>query len=157
MIRRSPLSKPRTTPRTRKCSGCAARITSNTCPECHTRKNTSRTSIKARCDSLARQLSRLLADGKCARCGGPGSDWAHRASRRHHSVRWDVVGNSDFLCRPCHRYFTDRPFAFTAWLVSRGVDVDAIEARAAQAWNRDYGQVLAELTDALARAKGEQR
>lgn len=119
------------------------------CPDCGIRRATKRTSLKARCDALARALCRKLADGKCARCGGPGSDWAHRMPRRHHNTRWDM-NNCDFLCRKCHRFFTDSPMSFTFWLVERMGGIDALtdlERRANEPWDRDYNRVLASLTE----------
>ena len=133
------------------CPHCHQKNESNkrTCSNCGIRKNAKRTSIKARCDSLARELCKKLAKGICAKCGRPGSDWSHRVSRKHHSVRWDVCGNSDFLCRECHRTFTDRPFAFAEWLKSQGVDLEALERRAAGRWDGDYPRIIRELGDQL--------
>ena len=128
-------------PAERKCHGCAIR------------RATKRTSLKARADAMARELCRLLADGKCARCGGLGSDWAHRFRRAHHSVRWDVLGNSDFLCRRCHDYFGTHPVAFIGWLSARSVDLAALEARANEPWDKDYSRVIADLSAQLRTAR----
>ncbi len=114
-----------------------------TCVDCKIRRTTKRTSLKARCDALARELCRRLADEKCARCGGPGSDWAHRFPRRFHALRWSML-NCDFLCRPCHVFFTDHPATFISWLtVKIGTQtVEELEKIANSTWNKDYLEVI---------------
>lgn len=139
-MKHTPITKKRPTPRKWTCGLCHTKTTGKSCLECKTRKTTTRTGLKAKCDRLARELCRRLADGKCARCGGPGSDWAHRMVRRFHAVRWDMQ-NCDYLCRPCHQWFGDHPASFVAWLSTR-VDVEDLERRANSVWNKDYLQVI---------------
>lgn len=119
------------------------------CALCRTRKGGGRTALRRKADALARELCRSLADGRCASCGRPGSDWAHRLPRRHYSVRWSM-DNCDFLCRACHQRFTDRPFLFAAWLSGKGVDMADLERRANEPWDRDYAEVIASLSERLA-------
>lgn len=135
-----------------RCPHCQERTTGSS--HCGVRKGTKRTSLRARCDTLARTLCRLMAGGLCARCGGPGSDWAHRMPRRFLSVRWDA-DNCDFLCRKCHDWFGRNPFAFKDWLVVRmgSNELSALEERANQVWDKSYGRVLAQLSAALADAQ----
>lgn len=118
------------------------------CAQCHIRKTTTRSGLKAKCDKLARELCRDLANGLCARCGGPGSDWAHRMPRRHHSMRWDM-DNCDYLCRPCHQFFTDHPTSFVIWVEKRvgSLRMMVIEQRANETWDRDYSKVLTYLRE----------
>lgn len=151
MTRPRPLSRK---PRRWQCRFCPALNPTgrSRCVGCGIGRTTGRMSLKARCDAMARELCGLLAHGKCARCGGSGSDWAHRFPRRHHSLRWSM-DNCDFLCRACHRFFTDRPAAFLGWLRARGVDVDALERRANEPWDKDYARVIAGLRAALAARK----
>ena len=157
-LRRSPVLAHRKIPsKTKRMWSCGACFAKNIpalrrCGACGTGRQSKRTSVKARADRMARELCRLLADGKCARCGGPGSDWAHRLGRRHHSVRWSM-DNCDFLCRSCHRHFTDKPFDFASWLASRGVDMAALERRAAERWDGDYGFVIGMLAARLTEAR----
>lgn len=144
-MKRTPLRNKRPTPRTWKCSVCGVNQSGiKTCLECKARKGVKRTNLKAKCDRLARELCRRLADGKCARCGGEGSDWAHRFPRRFHNLRWDMR-NCDFLCRPCHQFFTDHPSSFHIWLTIQLKSVDAVEALEREAnsqWDRDYLLVI---------------
>lgn len=157
IARRVPLPKKRTTARTRRCSGCSARISSSVCPNCKTRKATKRTSIKARCDRMAAAIVKLRAGGKCEGCGIEGQplDWAHGWARRHHSLRWETRA-AFALCRPCHANYTTRPLQWAAYLeVKLGPDLAGeFERKANEPWDRDYGRVIAELTEALKNAKG---
>lgn len=148
-----PLPKSRS-PRTWGCPYCLGRTTLRTCPTCRVRRGTKRSSLKARCDSLARALCRDLANGKCARCGGPGSDWAHRFPRRHHAIRWSM-DNCDFLCRPCHQFFTDHPWSFTYWLEEKLMvqGVQWLEQQANSPWDKDYSKVLAYLKERRAKMR----
>ncbi len=60
------------------------------------------------------------------------------------------MDNCDFLCRKCHRYFTDQPTSFTFWLVERMGGIEALtdlELRANAAWNKDYAEVIRYLTE----------
>lgn len=136
------------------CSHCQNknRPGSRKCERCRIGRTTKRTSLKARCDAMARELCRLLAGGRCARCGGPGSDWAHRFPRRHHSLRWSM-SNCDFLCRPCHNYLGTHPAEAFQWLSRRGVDVIALERIANEPWDKDYSRVISELSSALLKAR----
>lgn len=140
-----PKPAPRAKVRRWTCAHCGVKSEGKKCLACGIRRATKRSSLKARCDTKARELCRLLADGKCARCGGPGSEWAHRIARRFHSLRWSME-NCDYLCHDCHRHFTDHPFEFTAWLTSKGVDVADLERRANTPWDKDYVKVLAYLS-----------
>lgn len=126
------------------------------CERCQIGKETKRTSLKKRCDDIARDLCRILARGICAKCARPGSDWAHRFPRRHHSLRWSME-NCDFLCRDCHRFFTDHPLAFAAWLTSKigGKRAEELEALANSPWDKDYVAVIASLQAQLRKAKEE--
>lgn len=156
----------RTKPRRRAwaCTHCQRKNFSanKRCEGCGIGKNTKRTSLKARADAMARELCRLLANGKCAVSGTwsngqrvpdhPGTDWAHRFPRRHHSIRWSM-DNCDFLCRAHHDFFGTHPNAFWSWLSGRGVPVGDIERRANEPWDKDYGRVLSELRAALAERK----
>lgn len=56
--------------------------------------------------------------------------------------------NCDYLCRPCHRWFTDHPFNFRDWLVERmgSNELADLETRANSRWNGSYLEVLAYLT-----------
>lgn len=123
------------------------------CAKCHIRRATKRTTLKARCDALARALCKRLAGGMCAvedmplsPVPHPGSDWAHRWPRRHHSLRWSM-DNCDFLCRLHHLYFTTHPAAFMSWLIDKGVDVYTLERAANSTWDKDYTRVLKYLTE----------
>lgn len=150
-----PPKKPRSIPRKRvkkrtwTCVACHEKQAGvKSCESCKTRKTTKRTGLKAKCDRLARELCRDLADGKCARCGGPGSDWAHRMPRRNHSVRWDVLTNSDFLCRKDHRFLTDHPATYFAFIVQQmgsAAAYEELERRANTPWDKSYERVLADL------------
>ena len=154
-----------TRPRKWLCSHCRTKNDpgKRKCGTCGIGRATKRTSLKARCDSLARELCRLLAKGLCARCGGPGSDWMHRWPRRHHAMRWSM-DNCDFGCRKCHTYLDTHPHAKLMWLINRGVDVAGIERAANSNWDKSYTRVLADLqrqlaalksTSALAEKEGE--
>jgi len=70
------------------------------------------------------QAVRLNQGFSCERCkvsggkvgsGLPKMECAHIFGRRHKSVRWDTM-NALCLCHTCHRYFTENPLDFTAWL-----------------------------------------
>lgn len=150
MIRKPPSVKPRKWA----CAHCFNKNLPGTkkCGRCGIGWATKRTSLKARCDAMARELCRLLANGRCARCGKQGTDWAHRMPRRHHSVRWSM-DNCDFLCRTCHDYFGRYGWEFMVWLRNRGLDVAALERRANEPWDKDYARVLADLAAQLAEAK----
>lgn len=53
--------------------------------------------------------------------------------------------NCDFLCRPCHQFFTDHPSSFHIWLTIQLKSVDAVEALEREAnsqWDRDYLLVI---------------
>ena len=128
--------------------------TNKRCVSCGIGRATKRTSLKARADAMARELCRLLANGRCARCGKAGSDWAHRMARRHHALRWSM-DNCDFLCRPCHWYLTERPFDYAHWLGDRmgAKELTDLEHRALAPWDKDYTRVLADLSAQLAEAK----
>ena len=118
------------------------------CSACGIRRATKRTSLKARCDRLAAQIVKARAGGKCERCGAVAPlDWAHIFPRRHHSVRWNP-DNALAMCRPCHTYTGTHPAAFLTWLLDwRGREwVEEMERRANTQWNKDYAEVLAELT-----------
>lgn len=44
-----------------------------------------------------------------------GFECAHIWGRANRSTRWDI-GNAVALCSHCHRFFTENPMAFHAWL-----------------------------------------
>ena len=69
-------------------------------------------------------------------------------ARKYLSVRWDM-DNCDFLCRACHRFFTDNPVAFFTWLREKGVNLEDLEKRANMRWDKDYGKVITRLTQQL--------
>lgn len=70
-------------------------------------------------------------------------------ARKFLSVRWDM-DNCDFLCRPCHQFFTDNPVAFFTWLrEAKGVNLEDLEQRANTRWDKDYGKVITRLTQQL--------
>ena len=102
MIQRTPIKK-RTTPRTRRCSGCSVRISGAKCPNCGTRKATRRGNIGKRCDAL--WATYIKRSGKCFRCGAvEGLQAAHIIGRAQRVVRWDKR-NGICLCHSCHRQF----------------------------------------------------
>lgn len=145
--RKSPIPKKRSQPRAWICRLCKVKQRGlKTCLECKARKGVKRTNLKAKCDRLARELCMRLADGKCARCGGVGTDWAHRWPRRHHSLRWSML-NCDLLCRPCHQHFTTHPHQFASYLNEKLGErmVNELEDRANAQWDRDYQKVIAYL------------
>jgi hypothetical protein len=41
---------------------------------------------------------------RCFRCGGPGSDWHHRRSRRVRAGHRHCACNGVLLCRTCHSW-----------------------------------------------------
>lgn len=142
-----PIPRRRAKARTWKCAHCQARSTGTVCASCKIRRKTKRTTLKARCDALARALCKRLAGGKCARCGGVGTDWAHRFPRRHHALRWSM-SNCDLLCRPCHQFFSDHPATFHEWLAVRigTTPMLELEAQANAPWDKSYEKVLKYLT-----------
>lgn len=158
IVRKTRLRSVRPTPRRRSwaCQHCRRKNdpADKRCAGCGIGRATKRTSLKARCDAMARELCRLLAGGRCARCGGAGSDWAHRFPRRHHSLRWSME-NCDFLCRDCHQFFTDYPMSFMAWLQDciGGPAILDLERRANELWDKDYLRVIVDLRAQLRKAK----
>ena len=148
---RRPLPKKRAVPRTHRCPACSARISTSVCPECKTRKATTRTSIGKRCDTIWSQI--IKAPGKCFRCGAvEGLQAAHIIGRAQRVVRWDLR-NGICLCHTCHRLFDtyriDRHYLISAALENTvGID---LFTKAQGVWDKQFP--LAELTAALAAAK----
>ena len=52
---------------------------------------------------------------QCRFCGAVATDCAHIVGRREKITRWDA-DNAITLCRDHHRYFTDHPDEFEAWI-----------------------------------------
>lgn len=84
-----------------------------------------KSSIKTQEDRLDRMFSRLvrlLADGKCEKCGEyvgySELDNAHYHSRKMRTVRWDFR-NTAALCGTCHSKFDDHPNRKTDWFRKR--------------------------------------
>lgn len=134
-----------------------------------TKRTPKRTSLRVQCDGLASRICKALAGWVCRRCGyfgsGPdrndeytiGLEWSHRPSTKRSSsmaTRWDEDA-ADCLCHACHTYLEKRPAEYNAWLVSRGVDVLALEARANTLWNKEYPveRLRARLAEVLAERK----
>ena len=68
-------------------------------------------------DELFRQIIR--SKGFCERKGERENlQTAHIIPRSYHQVRWDL-DNAFCLCSRCHRYFTNRPIEFEAFVVSK--------------------------------------
>lgn len=117
------------------------------CSSCGIRRATKRTSLKARCDAMAREIVKARAGGKCERCGAVAPlDWAHIFVRAKHNARW-LPENALAMCRPCHTYTGDHPATFMAWLADwKGRDwLEALERKSNERWNRSYPDVLASL------------
>lgn len=55
---------------------------------------------------------------QCQFCHAVGTDCAHIVGRREKITRWDA-DNALTLCRTHHRYFTDHPAEFEAWIIER--------------------------------------
>ena len=74
------------------------------------------------------QCVRAAYDYVCQRCqvqkppqsrrGGSGMELSHRYGRRHRTIRW-AKDNGDCLCTGCHRYFTENPLDYAAWILER--------------------------------------
>lgn len=60
---------------------------------------------------------RLSRGERCEHCGRSDAklECAHIVGRRERAVRWDT-DNALCLCFVCHKYFTENPLDFTAWL-----------------------------------------
>lgn len=90
-------------------------------------------------------------DGGCVVAGphnGP-LQWSHLVSRRYRAVRW-MPENSVGMCAGHHRFFTDRPLEFEAWIVDRmGAEAwAALKARALEGPRVDVADVIAAFKEA---------
>lgn len=52
----------------------------------------------------SRALVEARERGLCARCGGVGTDWHHRRSRRVRDAHTHCACNGILLCRDCHSW-----------------------------------------------------
>lgn len=71
-------------------------------------------------DTLFSKIVRLRARWMCERClqffqFGHGLQCSHFYGRRHKATRWDF-DNAAAHCFSCHRYFTENPIEFAAWV-----------------------------------------
>jgi len=79
-------------------------------------KRVNRKTLERRLDTLASELCRLLAGGRCFHCGCDGHEPHHIISRNHKRQRWNQY-NLVYLCRTCHRKAHDEFIEF-----NRGLD-----------------------------------
>ena len=90
---------------------------------------TTKKTVMARLDKLARDICKLEADFTCARCGIGGNgatiQWAHIEGRRKKGglLRWSQ-NNCLALCagpqsNPCHYWFDNNKVASTEWLKNK--------------------------------------
>jgi hypothetical protein len=66
-----------------------------------------------RIPTRSREIVARRSDGRCERCGGPGSDWHHRRRRRIVEHR-HCPCNGVRLCSTCHRWAHANPEAARA-------------------------------------------
>lgn len=73
--------------------------------------------LKTKCDALFSEIIRMRDGWEC-RAKGLNRDLtcAHIFSRRHWNTRWDL-DNAVCLSLIKHRYYTDHPFEWEAWVI----------------------------------------
>lgn len=141
------------TKRAKRCSGCLSYVVGAKCSDCGTRRQTSRTSVSARCDKLWAAI--IKAPGKCSRCGRRDTlEAAHIIGRAQRVVRWSISPrNGICFCHACHwlfdNYKLDRN-AEIAYAIGALAHTDLI-VKAQGVWDRQYP--LAELTAAWKKAQ----
>jgi len=66
-------------------------------------------------DDLARRLCKIRDRGLCRKCGKAGLECHHIHSRRHASIRFNLL-NLLSLCPVCHRFMHDDPVSARDWI-----------------------------------------
>lgn len=102
-------------------------------------------------DALWRKAVRMLAKGKCFKCGQPGSEAHHIIRRAKMLARWDWR-NGVYLCPKCHQWA--HTSMGTAWIVSHSQNISALyelENMTLKDWLTTYRVTKAEFRDAIAR------
>jgi len=83
-------------------------------------------------DRLFSQVVRERADWTCESCGtqfevrAPNLHCSHFRSRRYNGTRWHPI-NAAAHCATCHRFFSDHPHIFGAWIKDH-LGEDGLEA-----------------------------
>lgn len=69
----------------------------------------------------SRRLVKERERFRCARCGGPGSQWHHRRGRAVRGDHQHCACNGVWLCHECHRWAHDYPDEARrdGWIVTR--------------------------------------
>lgn len=75
-------------------------------------------------DPEVREALSRTWQGRCWRCGGVGSDYAHRRPRGVRDAHTACFCNATWLCRVCHRWSHNNPVAS----LELGITVSRYEA-----------------------------